>query len=66
MSELTNTENIVYKLLVEGFTVTDIIKLMNVKESTVRSHLKNIFTKKEVSSQQELIVLHYRGKVRNG
>lgn len=66
MSELTNTENIVYKLLVEGFTVTDIVKLMNVKESTVRSHLKNIFTKKEVSSQQELIVLHYRGKVRNG
>lgn len=66
MSELTNTENIVYKLLVEGFTVTDIIKLMNVKESTVRSHLKNIFTKKEVSTQQELIVLHYRGKVRNG
>jgi len=66
MSELTNTENIVYKLLVEGFTVTDIVKLMNVKESTVRSHLKNIFTKKEVSTQQELIVLHYRGKVRNG
>lgn len=66
MSELTNTENIVYKLLVEGFTVTDIVKLMNVKESTVRSHLKNIFTKKEVTTQQELIVLHYRGKVRNG
>lgn len=66
MSELTNTENIVYKLLVEGFTVTDIVKLMNVKESTVRSHLKNIFTKKEVATQQELIVLHYRGKVRNG
>ena len=66
MSELTGTEQMVYKLLVEGFNVTDIVKLMNVKESTIRSHLKNIFTKKEVSSQQELIVLHYRGKVRNG
>lgn len=66
MSGLTKTEEMIYKLMVEGFSTSDIVKFMNIKYSTFRSHLNHIFEKKGVSSQNELIVLHYRGKVRNG
>lgn len=66
MVELTKTEKTIYNLLIEGFSTTEIAKFLNIKYSTFRSHLNHIFEKKGVSSQNELIVLHYRGKVRNG
>jgi DNA-binding CsgD family transcriptional regulator len=53
--KLTSTEANVTRLLCRGLVVKEISKAMNVKESTVRSHLKAVYAKIGVRSQPELL-----------
>ncbi|MDF1692768.1 MAG: helix-turn-helix transcriptional regulator [Zhongshania sp.] len=52
---LTSTEAGVTRLLCKGLVVKEIAEAMGVKESTIRSHLKAIYSKIGVRSQPELL-----------
>ncbi len=52
---LTGTEANVTRLMCKGLVVKEISKIMSVKESTIRSHLKAIYSKIDVRSQPELL-----------
>jgi DNA-binding NarL/FixJ family response regulator len=53
--ELTSTEAGVTRLLCKGLVVKEIAEAMGVKDSTIRSHLKAVFSKLGVRSQPELL-----------
>ncbi|WP_159266780.1 helix-turn-helix transcriptional regulator [Zhongshania aliphaticivorans] len=53
--KLTTSEANVTRLLARGMVVKDISDNMGVKESTIRSHLKAVFSKLRVRSQAELL-----------
>jgi len=53
---LSNREREVVKLLLEGKSNKQIAKLLHITESTVEFHLKNIYSKNQVSSRTELII----------
>jgi DNA-binding CsgD family transcriptional regulator len=52
---LTATEAIVTRHLSSGLVIREIAEAMSVKESTIRSHFKAIYTKLGVRSQPELL-----------
>lgn len=54
---LTNSEQKIVNLLLEGLTSKDIAELLNVSTNTVRFHLKNTLSKTSTHSQKELILL---------
>jgi len=56
-SQLTNREVEVTRLLLKGYSVKGISKIMNISPSTVQTHSKNIYKKLEVCSSQELFGL---------
>lgn len=58
ISRLTDKENIVYNEVVQGFTVNEISKKLNVTKNTINSHLKVIFKKLNVHSKVELIITY--------
>ena len=41
-----------------GFTTKEIMASMNIKESTVKYHSRNLYSKLGVSSRKELLELH--------
>lgn len=53
---LTNKEKEVYNILMEGYTMKEVAKKLNVKFSTINFHTKSIYKKLNVHSQKELIV----------
>ena len=53
--DLTTTEAGVTRLLCKGLVVKEIAKTMGVKDSTIRSHLKAVYSKLGVRSQPELL-----------
>jgi DNA-binding NarL/FixJ family response regulator len=55
MRRLTPREREVFDLVVEGYRVSQVAKLLFRSHHTVRNHLKAIFQKLEVSSQEELV-----------
>jgi DNA-binding NarL/FixJ family response regulator len=60
MRRLSAREREVFDLLVEGYRVSQIAKMLFRSHHTVRNHLKAIFEKLGVSSQEE-VVLRARG-----
>lgn len=62
---LTEKENEVLRLYIEGNTVKDIISILGLQESTVRYHNKNIYSKLGVHSLKQLLryaaVLEHEG-----
>ena len=54
---LTGMESQVAVLLAEGMSVREIASAMGRKESTIRSHVKHMFTKHGLSRQAELVRL---------
>jgi DNA-binding CsgD family transcriptional regulator len=54
---LTPGETRLTEHLIDGFTLTEIAEIMNLKPSTVRVYLKQIFTKTGVKRQAMLIRL---------
>lgn len=62
---LTNAELRVVRKLVEGLALKGIAELFGVQEGTVRSQLKSVFRKCDVSSQSSLILLLLSGRRRN-
>ena len=60
---LTPRQYQVLNLIRQGFTVKQISEKLHNEESTVKSHLQNLFRIFKVHSVHELSVLYYRGKV---
>lgn len=53
--QLTATELRICNLIRDGLTATDIVSAFDIAESTVRSHLRNIYAKAGVSGQVGLV-----------
>ena len=56
-SQLTNREVEITRLLLKGYSVKGISKIISISPSTVQTHTKNIYKKLEVCSSQELFGL---------
>lgn len=63
LSHFTDTEIAVLHYLIECITVKKIAEKLYVKESTVKTHLLNIYNKAGCSSKAELIMLIMRAKI---
>lgn len=59
--DLTRTESKLAAILAEGNSLKEACILLDVKENTVRTHLKHIFSKTETHRQSELIKLILTG-----
>lgn len=57
INELTKTERKIFDLYRKGHTVKEILKIANIKESTLRYHNQNIYSKLSVGSLK--IMLRY-------
>jgi DNA-binding NarL/FixJ family response regulator len=55
INTLTPTEHKIFSLYLEGKTVKEIIELSNFKESTLRFHNRNIYSKLGVNSLKQLL-----------
>lgn len=56
MKSLTPTERVVFNYYLEGKTVKEIMELMGVKDSTIRFHNRNIYSKLGVNSLKQLLL----------
>lgn len=52
---LTPTEQIVFDAYLEGKTPKDIMQMMNIKETTLKYHNRNIYSKLGVSSRKQML-----------
>ncbi|MBE6716145.1 MAG: helix-turn-helix transcriptional regulator [Ruminococcaceae bacterium] len=55
LSTLTPTERTVFDLYIEGKHASEIMKILGIKENTLKYHNKNIYSKLGVSSRKELL-----------
>ncbi len=55
IDELTSRERIVFDYYLEGKSVKEILELANIKESTLRFHNRNIYSKLGVNSLKQLL-----------
>ena len=60
LQQLTSRENEILGLLMEGNTVSEIARLNVVSEATVRTQVRSILTKLEVSSQLAAVGVAHR------
>ena len=64
---LTTSEQVIYDLLVnEGMRTKDIAKKMGYTLGTLENKIAFILHKKQVSTQKELIVKHYKDIISQG
>lgn len=67
MSQLTTSEQVIYDLLVnEGMRTKDIAKKLGYTTRTLEIKMGFILQKKQVSTQKELIVKHYKEIISRG
>lgn len=65
-SDLTEAEQRIYDEIVNyGSSMAEIAKKFNVKRDTVNKQIYNIFIKKQVNSQKELIIQYYKDLIGN-
>lgn len=57
---LTIREEEVYNLLVNCLNAAQIAKELSISITTVKTHIQNIYSKNQVSSQKELIYKHFK------
>ena len=55
-SILTNREQVIFTLLVEGKTTKEIASKLNISEKTVRNHISNTIQKLEVKGRASAVV----------
>ena len=55
MIRLTPTEQLVFDAYLEGKTPKDIMQMMNIKETTLKYHNRNIYSKLGVSSRKQML-----------
>jgi len=55
-SILTNREKVIFTLLVEGKTTSEIASNLNISEKTVRNHISNAMQKLEVKGRASAVV----------
>jgi len=53
---LTNREQVIFTLLIEGKTTKEIAKQLNISEKTVRNHISNTIQKLEVKGRASAVV----------
>ena len=58
LQRLTPSEKQLYDAYIARFTTQEIMASMNIKESTVKYHSRNLYAKLGVSTRKELLVLH--------
>lgn len=58
LKALTPTERAIYDAYVARVTTKEIMASMNIKESTVKYHSRNLYAKLSVSNRKELLELH--------
>ena len=54
ITDLTQTEKLIYDLYIEGKSTKEVLDEMNIKENTLKYHNKNIYGKLGVGSRKEL------------
>lgn len=54
LKELTTRQTEVYKLIMEGKSNKEIMSIMFIEQSTLKSHINQIYKKLKVSSRKEL------------
>ena len=54
LTELTQTEKMIYDLYIDGKSTQEVLAEMNIKENTLKYHNKNIYGKLGVTSRKEL------------
>ena len=55
MVRLTPTENAVFSLYLDGKSPKEIMQEMNIKETTLKYHNRNIYSKLGVSSRKQML-----------
>ena len=60
---ITKREEEIINLLMDGFSYKEIAKKLYISITTLKSHLTNIFRKKQVNSLQQLLVKEYKRKI---
>ena len=67
MNQLTMSEQAIYDLLVnEGMRTKDIAKALGYTSRTLENKIAFILQKKQVTTQKELIVKHYKDIISRG
>ena len=67
MNQLTTSEQAIYDLLVnEGMRTKDIAKALGYTTRSLEIKMGVILQKKQVTTQKELIVKHYKGMILRG
>ena len=61
---ITKREEEIINLLMDGFSYKEIAKILYISNTTLKSHLTNIFRKKQVNSLQQLLVKEYKSKTK--
>lgn len=62
-TELTPIEQRVFDALVDGLSYKETAELLNLAQTTIKTHVNSIFQKRTVSSLQELIVDEYKKRL---
>lgn len=61
---LSESENKVFKLLLDGKNYNKCAEILICSQTTIKTHVNNIFTKKNYHSLQELITSEYKNKIK--
>lgn len=62
INRITKREEEIINLLMDGFSYKDIAQRLYISITTLKSHITNIFKKKQVNSLQQLLVKEYKKK----
>jgi DNA-binding NarL/FixJ family response regulator len=60
MSDLTNRESEVLRLLAQGLTQRAIARQLDISPATVGTHIQRVLTKLDVHSRTQAVALAYR------
>lgn len=60
---ITKREEEITNLLMDGFSYKDVSQNLYISITTLKSHIRNIFQKKQVNSLQQLLVKEYKRKI---
>lgn len=63
VTPFTYSEGIVFNLLINGMSGSDIAKYRNVSRETVKSQIKQILLKTNCRSQVQLLAMYYKGQL---